>query len=119
MDPDKTALVVVDVQNGFVTDNSRHVVPVIAYVVDRWTAAGRPVIFTRYLNHPESLFHSLMSSAAERRSNLHLRFFYGWPASPGPERGRVVVLASPGTRAMSATPGERRRRSAQSGSKRT
>ena len=36
MDPDKTALVVVDVQNGFVTDNSRHVVPVIADLVDRW-----------------------------------------------------------------------------------
>ena len=60
MDPDKTALVVVDVQNGFVTENSRHVVPVIADLVDRWTAAGRPVVFTRYRNHPDSLFHSLM-----------------------------------------------------------
>lgn len=60
MDPDETALVVIDVQNGFVTVNSRQVVPVIADLVDRWTAAGRPVIFTRYLNHPDSLFHSLM-----------------------------------------------------------
>jgi len=59
MDPAKTALVV-DVQNGFVTDNSRHVVPVIADLVERWTAAGRPVVFTRYLNHPDSMFHSLM-----------------------------------------------------------
>lgn len=60
MDLDKTALVVIDVQNGFVTDNSRHVVPVIADLVDRWTASGRPVVFTRYLNHPESMFHTLM-----------------------------------------------------------
>jgi nicotinamidase-related amidase len=40
VDPDKTALVVIDVQNGFVTDNSRHVVPVIADLVDRWMAAA-------------------------------------------------------------------------------
>jgi hypothetical protein len=47
--------------HGFVTDNSRHVVPVIADLVDCWTAAGGPVIFTRHLNHPDSMFHSLMS----------------------------------------------------------
>ena len=57
---DRTALVVVDVQNGFVTDVSRPVVPVIAELVERWTAAGRPVVFTRYLNHPGSLFERLM-----------------------------------------------------------
>ena len=55
IDPDKTALVVVDVQNGFVTDNSRHVVLVIADLVERWRAAGRPVVFTRYLNHLEAI----------------------------------------------------------------
>jgi len=60
VDPDKTALVVIDVQNGFVTDNSRPVVPVIADLVDRWMAAGKPVVFTRYLNHPDSMFHTLM-----------------------------------------------------------
>ena len=60
VDLDKTALVVIDVQNGFVTDNSRPVVPVIADLVDRWMAAGKPVIFTRYLNHPESPFHTIM-----------------------------------------------------------
>lgn len=57
---DRTALVVVDVQNGFVTDVSRPVVPVIAELVERWTAAGRPVVFTRYLNYPGSLFERLM-----------------------------------------------------------
>jgi nicotinamidase-related amidase len=57
---DRTALVVVDVQNGFITDVSRPVVPVIADLVERWTAADRPVVFTRYLNHPGSLFERLM-----------------------------------------------------------
>lgn len=59
MDIDRTALVVVDVQNGFVTDVSRPVVPVIADLVERWTAGGRPVVFTRYLNYPGSLFERL------------------------------------------------------------
>lgn len=61
VDPDKTALVVVDVQNGFLSDISRPVVPVIVDLVTRWTAAGRPVVFTRYLNQPGSLFEKLMN----------------------------------------------------------
>lgn len=60
MDIDRTALVVVDVQNGFITDLSRPVVPVIADLVRRWTAVGRPVVFTRYLNHPGSMFERLL-----------------------------------------------------------
>jgi nicotinamidase-related amidase len=59
VDVDRTALVVVDVQNGFVNDMSRSVVPVIADLVERWSAAGRPVVFTRYLNEPGSLFEHL------------------------------------------------------------
>jgi nicotinamidase-related amidase len=60
VDPDRTALVVVDVQNGFITDLSRPVVPVIKDLVDRWTATGRPIVFTRYLNHPGSMFEKLL-----------------------------------------------------------
>jgi nicotinamidase-related amidase len=60
VDPDRTALVVIDVQNGFVTDNSRHVVPVIADLTRRWLAAGRPLVLTRYLNHPGSMFERLL-----------------------------------------------------------
>ena len=59
VDPDRTALVVVDVQNGFITDLSQPVVPIIADLLERWTAAGRSVVFTRYLNHPGSLFERL------------------------------------------------------------
>ena len=60
MDVNRTALVVVDVQNGFVTDVSRPVVPVIADLVSKWQAAGRPVVFTRYLNYPGSPFERII-----------------------------------------------------------
>ncbi|WP_309237501.1 isochorismatase family cysteine hydrolase [Actinomadura sp. BRA 177] len=53
-------LVVVDVQNGFVREESRHVVPVIADLVERWQAAGGDVIFTRYLNYEGSPFERLI-----------------------------------------------------------
>jgi nicotinamidase-related amidase len=57
---DKTALIVVDVQNGFVTDDSAPVVPVIVGVVKRWQAAGGRTLFTRYHNYPDSPFERLI-----------------------------------------------------------
>jgi nicotinamidase-related amidase len=54
-------LVVVDVQNGFVTEHSAHVVPVIKELVQEWLEAGRDVVFTRYLNYPGSPFETIMS----------------------------------------------------------
>lgn len=56
----KTALVVVDVQNGFVTEHSAHVVPVIADLVEQWQAAGKDVVFTRYINYTGSPFERIM-----------------------------------------------------------
>jgi len=56
----KPVLVVVDVQNGFVTEHSQHVVPVIADLVRRWQTAHRDVVFTRYLNYPGSPFERLI-----------------------------------------------------------
>ncbi|MFG1963038.1 cysteine hydrolase [Nonomuraea sp. NPDC049028] len=53
-------LVVVDVQNGFVREESAHVVPVIANIVERWQEAGGAVVFTRYLNYPGSPFERLV-----------------------------------------------------------
>ncbi|MFI0718322.1 isochorismatase family cysteine hydrolase [Streptomyces sp. NPDC021224] len=53
---DGAALIVVDVQNGFSNHHSRHVVPVISGLVSQWSAAGRPVVFTRYRNYPGSSF---------------------------------------------------------------
>lgn len=54
MDIGSAALVVIDTQNGFVNRHSRHVVSAVADLVAQWYAAGRPVIFTRYFNYPDS-----------------------------------------------------------------
>lgn len=53
-------LVVVDVQNGFVTEHSEHVVAVIARLAQEWIDQGRDVVFTRYLNYDDSPFEKVM-----------------------------------------------------------
>ncbi|MFF4741282.1 isochorismatase family cysteine hydrolase [Streptomyces sp. NPDC001262] len=59
-----TPLFVIDVQNGFVNDRSRHVVPVITGLVTRWEAASSPVLFSRYFNRPDSPFVRLLDWTA-------------------------------------------------------
>ncbi|MFF8715198.1 cysteine hydrolase [Streptomyces sp. NPDC015184] len=54
MDISSAALVVIDMQNGFVNHHSRHAVLAVSDLVAQWSAAGRPVIFTRYFNYPDS-----------------------------------------------------------------
>lgn len=56
----KPALMVVDVQNGFVTGASAHVVPIITNLVRRWQDADGDVIFTRYYNYSGSPFERLI-----------------------------------------------------------
>lgn len=56
----REVLIVIDVQNGFVTDNSRHVVPVIRELVAHWQASGRDTVFTRYFNYPGSPYERLI-----------------------------------------------------------
>ncbi len=56
----KTALVVIDVQNGFVNERSRHVIPIVVDLVAEWQGAGGDTIFTRYLNYPGSPYERLM-----------------------------------------------------------
>lgn len=58
--PSSSVLVVVDVQNGFVSDESAAVVPRIAALVDRWQRAGGAVVLTRYLNYDGSPFQRLI-----------------------------------------------------------
>lgn len=55
-----TALVVVDVQNGFITKDSAPVVPIIANIAQRWLTAGGRAIFTRYHNYPDSPYERLI-----------------------------------------------------------
>ncbi|MER5227502.1 isochorismatase family cysteine hydrolase [Streptomyces flaveus] len=84
MDPRTTPLFVIDVQNGFTNDHSRHVVPVIADLVEHWEAAGAPVLYSRYFNHPDSSFVRLL----------------GWTAlQSAPETDIVPELADHITRA--------------------
>ncbi|MGW7641193.1 isochorismatase family cysteine hydrolase [Streptomyces decoyicus] len=54
MDISNAALIVIDMQNGFVNHHSRDAVPAVRDLVARWSAADRPVIFTRYFNYPDS-----------------------------------------------------------------
>ncbi|WP_431783863.1 isochorismatase family cysteine hydrolase [Streptomyces chumphonensis] len=56
MDVGGAALLVIDVQNGFVNHHSQHAVPAIVGLAARWSATGRPVLLTRYVNHPGSPF---------------------------------------------------------------
>jgi len=59
-----TALVVVDMQNGFVHPESAHVVPVVVDMVRRWREAGGSIIFTRFINVPGSAFERLLQWTA-------------------------------------------------------
>lgn len=55
-----TALVVVDVQKGFVNDESRHVVARIVELVRGWRG---PVAFSRFFNQPGSSYERLLGWA--------------------------------------------------------
>ncbi len=48
-------------QNGFVREESAHVVPVIADLVRRWQGSGGDIVFTRYLNYSGSNFEKLFN----------------------------------------------------------
>lgn len=60
MNGTRPVLIVIDMQNGFINDQSRHVIPKVVELVERWEATGRPVIFTRYHNYPGSPFERLI-----------------------------------------------------------
>lgn len=60
MDPSRTVLVVVDVQNGFVSRRSAHIVPAVVDAVKDWQARGGATIFTRFINPVDSPFERLI-----------------------------------------------------------
>ncbi len=63
-----SVLVVIDVQNGFLTEHSRPVVPIIVELVQRWQAASGDIVFTRYLNFPGSQYERLLGWTELRES---------------------------------------------------
>jgi nicotinamidase-related amidase len=60
MNQHKPVLVVVDVQNGFITEHSQPVIPIIVDLVRRWQTARGDVVFSRYLNYAGSPFERLI-----------------------------------------------------------
>ncbi|SDP94124.1 isochorismatase family cysteine hydrolase [Lentzea jiangxiensis] len=61
MDLAQSVLVVVDVQNGFVSSKSAPIVPHVTDVVRRWEQAGGATVFTRFVNHPGSPYERLIN----------------------------------------------------------
>jgi nicotinamidase-related amidase len=52
--PTASVLVVVDLQQGFMTEHSRPVVPRVSRLLEEWHRSGRPSIITQFVNSPES-----------------------------------------------------------------
>ncbi|WP_052848465.1 isochorismatase family cysteine hydrolase [Streptomyces avicenniae] len=78
------ALLVIDMRNGFVNHHSRHAVHPVSDLVAQWSAAGRPVVFTRYFNYADSPYE---------------RFFQWRRLQEPPETDIVPELAEAATRA--------------------
>lgn len=74
MDIGNAALVVIDMQLGFVNRHSQHAVPAVADLAATWAATGRPVIFTRYFNYPDSPYEK----------------FFQWHRLQGPPETDIV-----------------------------
>ncbi|MFJ1541694.1 cysteine hydrolase [Micromonospora chalcea] len=72
-------LVVTDVQNGFVREQSAHIVSIIVALVQDWQRSGGDILFTRYINYPDSPF--------ER--------FFGWRRMQSPPETEVVPELKP------------------------
>lgn len=61
-----TLLLVVDVQNGFVTDGTRHVLPPINKLIRHWHDNNGAVAFSRFINPENSLYEKLRGWCACR-----------------------------------------------------
>ncbi|WP_190093338.1 isochorismatase family cysteine hydrolase [Streptomyces melanogenes] len=59
VDPRSTALIVIDVQQGFINRHSRGVLPSIVRLVEGWRTAAGPVVFTRFHNEEGSPYETI------------------------------------------------------------
>lgn len=53
-------LIVIDVQKGFLTEYSRHIIPKVLNLMRTAKNAEIPIVATRFVNHPESPYVRLM-----------------------------------------------------------
>jgi nicotinamidase-related amidase len=60
MDLSRAILVVVDMQNGFLNERSRHVIPAVVDLVAKWQSLNGATVFTRYFNYPGSPYERLI-----------------------------------------------------------
>src|SRR5690242_14491158 len=67
MEIERAALVIVDLQKGFITESSAPVVPRIRTMARRWIARDGAVIVSRYFNHPDSQFERLLGWTSVRQ----------------------------------------------------
>jgi nicotinamidase-related amidase len=65
---DDSVLIVVDIQNGFVSPASAHIPALAAQFIRDWAASGRPYVMTLFINSPESLFEQLIGWSAMQDS---------------------------------------------------
>lgn len=79
MDPSSAALIVIDVQQGFVNPHSEGVIPTIVQLVRRWQEAGAPVVFARFHNAIGSPYESIT----------------GWTRLRTPEEQAIVTELTP------------------------
>jgi nicotinamidase-related amidase len=97
----KPVLVVVDVQNGFITQHSQPVIPIIVGLVRRWQAACGDVVFSRYLNYAGSPFERLigwtkMTNAPETELVTELAPYIG-PHTPVVDKYIYTLFTPEGT----------------------
>ena len=56
MGANNTALFVVDMQNGFMTPGCRPIIPNVLSLIDTAQKRGLPIIVTKFVNTPDSVF---------------------------------------------------------------
>lgn len=101
MNQPKPVLVVVDVQNGFITEHSQSVIPIIVDLVRRWQTVGGDVVFSRYLNYAGSPFERLigwtkMTDAPETELVAELASYVG-PHTPVVDKYIYTLFTPEGT----------------------
>ncbi|MBN4004123.1 isochorismatase family cysteine hydrolase [Nostoc sp. LPT] len=53
-------LLVVDMQNGFISEKCRHIIPTVIKLIEQFLAAGKLVKFTRFINTADSNYVNLI-----------------------------------------------------------
>lgn len=54
-------LLVIDCQNGFISEHSQGIIPVVSGLVKEWQARGLPVIASKFINEPGSPYERLIN----------------------------------------------------------